>query len=399
MNHARPHQSILNFSKRFMMTSGIWRLPTINCPTIAKIYAVYSTTIQTFYSIVAVSFGIQFASTFIDKFAKNSEAVFKEASYIITLVIIEYASIVCQRKNMRNIMTFILHEEHHIFENEDEDVRKTYLGHLKFCWKSNAVLFAFTCCSGAAIVLENLVLQLEVHKLNRELNETRPKPLPLDLYYWQFDPDKYDTFLLIVHDVWLTNTMFLIVSTKTIVFTCIIFAPSIMTRLQMKLNTLKEGEVWSSVKKLAREHQKIIEFVEQLNDSIKYLILLEYLLNSLNVATISVQFITDDKKMIAGLVFYLSFLFVQTFILGWSANEIKLQSTALSDAMYQTSWYNQSRYIQKMLLTMMVQSQKPLAVTVGPFEAMTTQSALTVMKASYSYVTLMMNNYDKRYQL
>ncbi|XP_060532764.1 odorant receptor Or2-like [Cylas formicarius] len=389
MNASRTHRpSILNFSKCFMIVAGIWRFP-LHDPL--KIYPYYSAIVQSYFVIICISLAARFALTLASGVSnKSSEEMFKQASYIITVIIVEYAAILYQSGPLKRILSYIMEEERQMLQCTDPEVSRNHFEQLGFCRKSNFIMFIFTCGSGASIALENVWRQLQVHKYNARFNTTLPRPLPLELSYGGWDEEKHFALLLIAHDVWVVISMFLIVSTKTIVFSCVIFVPSILKRLRVKLGKLAE----SGLRDLVREHQDVIGFVERLNNSLKYLVLLEYILNSLNVATVSVQFITYDPKMLPAPAFYFSFLIAQIFILGWSANEIREQSLALSDALYDSLWYEQSETVRKVLLAMMVRAQKPLALTIGPFEPMTTQSAVTVIKASYSYVTVMMNSYE-----
>ncbi|XP_060520016.1 odorant receptor Or2-like [Cylas formicarius] len=114
----------------------------------------------------------------------------------------------------------------------------------------------------------------------------------------------------------------------------------------------------------------------------KYLMLLEYTLSSLNVASVSIQ-VTSVEPSVTSLAFpiiYLCLLVFQVFVLGWYSNEIKMQSLALGDAAYKSQWYEQNDKVKKLILMMIMRSQRPLVLAIGPFGAMTTQSALTARR-------------------
>ncbi|XP_060533836.1 odorant receptor Or2-like [Cylas formicarius] len=133
------------------------------------------------------------------------------------------------------------------------------------------------------------------------------------------------------------------------------------------------------------------KFVTNLNAVIRNLLLLEYFLNSLNLAAVSVQFLTvyEDAKKLSIPAFSLCFVLGQIFILGLTTDEIRVQSLALSDALYDGPWHHQNEEVKKMILIVLTRTQRPLELTIGPFEPMTMQSALAILKASYSYVSLM----------
>ncbi|XP_060524083.1 odorant receptor Or2-like [Cylas formicarius] len=97
--------------------------------------------------------------------------------------------------------------------------------------------------------------------------------------------------------------------------------------------------------------------------------------------------LVGDSKSIINFAKYC--MISAVFVFAWSANEVKVQSLLLADALYDSQWYKYNEAAKKMVLTMMVRAQKPLLLTIGPFGALTTESALAIIRASYSYVTLM----------
>ncbi|XP_060518619.1 odorant receptor Or2-like isoform X2 [Cylas formicarius] len=150
-----------------------------------------------------------------------------------------------------------------------------------------------------------------------------------------------------------------------------------------------------NLKCLVSDHCSVIRYVKNLNDSVKYPILLEYILNSMSVAAVSVEVIMEEhNNLMFRPAFYLCLLVVQVFTMGLISNEVIIQSIMLTDALYESPWYDQNKYIQKLLLTVIIRCQRPLVLTIGPFQPMTLGSALAICKASYSYVSLMIRNYQ-----
>ncbi|XP_030760008.1 uncharacterized protein LOC115885289 [Sitophilus oryzae] len=69
-------------------------------------------------------------------------------------------------------------------------------------------------------------------------------------------------------------------------------------------------------------------------------------------------------------------------------------SLNFADYIFQCPWQEASVKVQKTFMIMIMRSQKPLVVTIGPFGAMTTNTALMIMKAAYSYATVMVKGYQ-----
>ncbi|XP_030750615.1 odorant receptor Or2-like [Sitophilus oryzae] len=145
-----------------------------------------------------------------------------------------------------------------------------------------------------------------------------------------------------------------------------------------------------------KEMQRI--YVENLNTAIKYVILYEFLINSVNVASIAFQLITvsDYTKLIFAVIFF-CLQVNQIFIIAITANEIQVQSVAVATNAYNSNWYEEyNKEIRQMMSMIILRAQKPAELTIGPFTPMTTDTAITVMKAAYSYVTLMVDSLGKK---
>ncbi|XP_060535491.1 odorant receptor 45b-like [Cylas formicarius] len=392
-------RSILNFSRYCMSFAGIWQytLPTRNV-ILQKTYAMYMVLIKAYFPMFTISINVQFFLTVVNKNAseKTEDEVYRDLSYVViySILLVQFVVIFGRKTRSNYMVSFITKEETDILASEDTQIVDYHLRQIRLCRGCNWGLFMFSCGTASAMALEMFLARDQVGKFNREFNATKEKPLVFDSYFYKLDMEKYASCLLVCSVISLVINVFIIVSIKTFFFSCIIFVPSILNKLQVRfVKIMNSGDdLWNAVGEIVMEHKRIISFVENFNESIKYLTLLEYLLNSLNVAAVSIQFIKNEGEVAASPIFHFLFLIFQTFVLGWSANEIKVQSLKLADALYHSAWYEQNEKIKKSILLMIIRAQKPLVLTIGPFDAMTTNSALRIMKASYSYVSLMMNN-------
>ncbi|XP_076258437.1 odorant receptor 10-like [Rhynchophorus ferrugineus] len=179
--------------------------------------------------------------------------------------------------------------------------------------------------------------------------------------------------------------------------TCLVFCACQLSILQIKLEKLRdlaktnyEGDIIKALKDLIKHHQFLIRFTMNLNDSIKYLILVDFILSSIIDASIMTQ-ITKFETMsqILSSTFYLLSLVILIFSVGWTCNEISVQSIALADAVYQSHWYEFDGATTKLIHILMMRSQRPLTIGIGPFGAMGNEAVILIMKATYSYITLM----------
>ncbi|XP_060533528.1 odorant receptor 30a-like [Cylas formicarius] len=382
---------ILRVSKYCMVVAGTWRLSLASRhEVLQKIYSLYSACARAYFPIMLTSMCLQ---TVREKSTKSTEEMFRILSYIILLFIVQIASLMCQTGKFQKVLVRVASEERSILNSCDWNLLRFHSRRAQFCRTFNLNILFSTSGAVVCIILENWFLRRSIDRHNVLYNESQDKPFAIGLYSHSLDRERHATLLVAINDLCLCMNTFAVVSTKIVFISCMIFAPSMLKKLQIEFSKLnhRDSDVVSCLKMLVVDHQEVVGFVETMNGSVKYLILLEYLLNSLNFAVVSLQFISFETKLLPSPILFFYTLLVQTFVLGWSANEIQVQSLAIADALYESLWYEYTERAKKMLLIMMMRAQKPLALTIGPFDAMKTGSALAIMKASYSYVTVMID--------
>ncbi|XP_057670979.1 odorant receptor 49b-like [Diorhabda carinulata] len=125
----------------------------------------------------------------------------------------------------------------------------------------------------------------------------------------------------------------------------------------------------------------------------KYLLLLEFTINSFQITGIVYELLMSEPNLM--LIFqltYLSCMVLQIFMLAWHANEVTIQSTEVAHAVFDCEWYDLPKTIKEMLVFIILRSQKPLTISVGPFFILTNATAVTSMKAAYSYLAVLTNS-------
>ncbi|XP_060518390.1 odorant receptor 63a-like [Cylas formicarius] len=398
---------ILDFAKYCMMLAGIWRLslPTEN-PLLRRLYRFYSAFIQVYFPMFLISLSLQLTISITDNNAQQTlSKTFEQLSYVIGLLTVGVAAVLYQTNSVKEIITYIIAEDADIARSADKEELRSHSEQVQFCRRSSFGIAILSVWMGISMCSVNYWTRFQIDKYKGEHNGSVEMPFAYDLYYYKLNKVEHASILLLINDASVVVCGLLAASTKIFFFSCIIFPSSILKRLQIRFRRMAVSEERALVvmKEFVLQHQRVIRFIGKLNASMKYVIFLEFLLNSLNIATVSFQFISVRTSLLSirlsilhyfKIILFFAFLFTQTFVLGWSANEIKIQSLALANAVYSSPWYQQCKTIKGMLLIMMVRAQRPLVLTIGPFDAMTTQSALAIMKASYSYISVMMNNYN-----
>ncbi|XP_060526942.1 uncharacterized protein LOC132702372 [Cylas formicarius] len=430
-NHIMPNRSMLDFSRLNMTYAGIWRFGPSSKRLIRFLYLLYSTFVFIYFPVFLTSLTIQFSImlSFDEEFKAAPQKVFRTITLMITLWTVEIKAKLIQTARIKRIIAYILAEETKIRHSPDEDVARCYFEQAKFCRRSNLIIFSVTMTVATSMIVGNFVQCRQVEQHNRLRNDTISKSFTYELYYAGLDRKMAESVLEATNDLSVLIAASLVSSTQLVFISCMIFATSLIKIMQIRFRKMVTygDDVVVTLRDLVLEHQKVIEyvvitgdpeplisFVDQLNAAMKNLILLEYLLHSLNFASVSIQFIKSERNIsMAFPVCYLGLLVVQTFFLGWNANEVKIQvifctfipghpllkmltSLMMADALYESPWYEQTQEVKGLLLVALTRSQRPLTLTIGPFDAMTVESSLTNAGVSgkYTFIHLVISQVD-----
>nr|ALR72565.1 odorant receptor OR20 [Colaphellus bowringi] len=160
-----------------------------------------------------------------------------------------------------------------------------------------------------------------------------------------------------------------------------------------------------SLKNLISEHQGIIRYVEDLNASLKWLFLADFVVKSYNISivlsnavsiyefrniVIIIYYVLQtrgrNKSELAFSALFLCFLLSQLYCFYFHANEILLESTNLAENIFKSKWYEQNSQIKRSLIIVMIRSQKPLQITIGDLHAIENILFVKIVKAAYTFL-------------
>uniref|UniRef100_A0AAR5P3J6 Odorant receptor n=1 Tax=Dendroctonus ponderosae TaxID=77166 RepID=A0AAR5P3J6_DENPD len=265
--------------------------------------------------------------------------------------------------------------------SSDAEVKAYYAKDAIYCRRINVFQFIATFLACASFAQDSVVLLLT----SDDRSVFKDTPFMHDLWY---PFNRADYIYLVICIAFICDTQGLICNTasQTTLLCVMIYARTRLKILQIRLRKFDkiaveeyEGDVVRAVKDLIAEHQYLINFVKSLNDRTQHVLLLEFMLNSLCLASGTSQFIIiDTTSGWLATVFLNLYVIVQIFILSWHANEISVEGLAVSDAIAASQWQKQSKEVQKLLIIMMMRAQKPIGLTAGPFFRMTNSTAVQV---------------------
>ncbi|EFN78840.1 Putative odorant receptor 13a [Harpegnathos saltator] len=148
------------------------------------------------------------------------------------------------------------------------------------------------------------------------------------------------------------------------------------------------------IKNLIVKHQQIISLSENIEDLFSLITLMQILWNTIVIClTGFVIIITIDKdvgitSLMKSVSYYIDIM-LEIFIICFAGEFLSAKSKSISDALYETLWYNMSPSDSRILLFMILRSQKRLTITAGKVIDLTLEGFTTIMKASASYVSVL----------
>nr|QXE93208.1 odorant receptor 27 [Eucryptorrhynchus scrobiculatus] len=390
--------------KVIMIISGTWRLPLGTSKFTENCYFLYSILAQVSIFLLWIGTllnGLTAIKTY------DFEKVFEGIGYAIIILLLLYKIFISQTQKIKDLIVQCESEHEKTYQEEPEEVKILVEANVQVL---NVILyFSFLITLFAAFVLywTGISIYLEY----RNYNSTVEKPLTIPMWC-PFDHNRYYGIAFFI------NFYMVVIGCNYSILVQILFF-TLVTHAIIQLKSLgilaknfhryceidnsqsgcvQNESVITMLRHICFKHKSIISYVDLFNTSMQNVLLLEFLLNSLNIGFLIVRLLLPNQqfrvKIFVGI--YGNVEIIRLFLTAWHANEVQFQSLALSDALYASNWYEQSEKAKKIIQIIMMRSRKPLNISVGPFFAMTLDSAISTMKAAYSYVTLITTMASKK---
>ncbi|XP_025073083.1 odorant receptor 82a-like isoform X2 [Pogonomyrmex barbatus] len=150
----------------------------------------------------------------------------------------------------------------------------------------------------------------------------------------------------------------------------------------------------SVIKDLIRRHRKIITLANDIEDLFSSIALMQLLWNTLIICCSGFMIILalNMKKGIAILIkstLLYACKTLEVFVFCYAGEFLSSKSKSISDAIYESLWYKLVPSNSRVLLFIMMRSQKRLTITAGKIVDLTLEGFMSVMKASASYMSVL----------
>ncbi|KAL6254490.1 hypothetical protein P5V15_014543 [Pogonomyrmex californicus] len=145
---------------------------------------------------------------------------------------------------------------------------------------------------------------------------------------------------------------------------------------------------------LIQKHQNIIVFTEKIESLYSYIALAQFISNTLVICCLGfiiVNSIGGDQgssMLVRSLLFYIV-INLEAFIFCFAGEYLSVKSKLIGDAAYESLWYDLTPSENRILLFLIMRSQKQLTITVGRFTNLSLQQFANIIKSSASYVSVL----------
>ncbi|XP_077261487.1 odorant receptor 82a-like isoform X2 [Temnothorax americanus] len=162
----------------------------------------------------------------------------------------------------------------------------------------------------------------------------------------------------------------------------------------------------STIKALIRRHQRIIALSTDIETLFSYIALMQFLWNTLVICclgflivTVSGCFVkskmhasisdTQGSTMLIKSFFFYVVITLEAFIFCYAGEYLSAKGRMIGDAAYEAKWYNSNPTQSRILLLLILRSQRKLTITIGKFMDLSLERFTTIIKASASYVSVL----------
>nr|QXE93194.1 odorant receptor 13 [Eucryptorrhynchus scrobiculatus] len=382
---------------RFMLIiSGLWPLEIHNVSKYKQIlYEIYYVVAHMIYLTSPFAFGGALIS---DYGTKEAQAL-EDFSRMLFVILIIFKLKIIRSTKMKNMINMVTSEEMNIIKSKDRIIRNIYQFHVNYCTKMVFCIIVFLYAAGLINMFNGF---LELYKWDRAMqftNETTTKPHIIP-FWFPFDEDKHYILAVTYQIVHIYQTLAINGAVQALINSVMVFLRANLKILQHRIRNFDKFDIEDvhvtnranyaekNLNEIVLRHQKLIHWVKDLNESFRNILLLEYSVTSLQLATTLIQIIELVHIPFNGTFFLHCFL--QLFGIAWNANEILLESSiGLSEALYESNWYNHKKKISFPIYFMMMRCQKPLEMRIGPLGTMDLNAAVSRAKLAYTCLSVL----------
>ncbi|XP_024879262.1 odorant receptor 13a-like isoform X1 [Temnothorax curvispinosus] len=145
---------------------------------------------------------------------------------------------------------------------------------------------------------------------------------------------------------------------------------------------------------LVKRHNRIISFSENIEELFSFIALMQVVWNTLVICCLgfiiilSIHNETGVFALMKTMIAYLA-ITMEAFIICFAGEYLSFKGKSIARATYETPWYDMPSKQNKIIIFILMKSQKRLAITAGKMMDMSFETFTSIMKASVSYVSVL----------
>nr|WJJ63323.1 odorant receptor 23 [Pachyrhinus yasumatsui] len=388
---------LVSILKLPLITAGLWQRPVTKNPILSKMHYLFSVLARLNFLIFYFSIVTELIRVIVQKYALLT--IITDFSVVTTCTKMLFIIIIVLKNDIIVLLDEMTRKEEEVWKAKDIETKNIFNEKVKMAEFFAKSLWVTTFITVASLNVSGIIGNNNLKKYNEANNASVESHF---LYQFWFPANKLDHLVLvtIINLFCSYGGIVYNVTTNLLVVVICIHSASHLSILQQRLRTyipddFKEDQMDEAIKNLNDlifQHRYLIAFTTHVNRSCRNIILMEFILTTLDVASVALNITMMNLSDMAWLVLYLPLLILQIYSLAWSTNEVYIQSQAIADAAYESKWYllnKKGRYLTQIIIQRA--QRRPLNMTIGAFGPMTMESFLMIMKGAYSYVSLMKN--------
>ncbi|XP_060523736.1 odorant receptor 49b-like [Cylas formicarius] len=319
---------------------------------------------------------------------------FQAISMILFSTMASIKGIMCQFKYFVRLQKIIIEEEAMLLAWNDQKTKEIYTKHTKYSKKLSKFFLLAAGLAASVLVEMGCTNSYKVYKMEKRVNVSLEKPLPLKLWY-PWDKNRYHILTIMSQFLDIAVTAFYVAVAQIFTTTLLIFLRAKLQIMQHQFRNFDRNfnnrdiitNGVETVRMLCVKHQNLIELINSVNEALRNIIFVEFSMSSVMFAAGILQVIAGQDLLlnIEFSISMISFL----MLLAWNANEIREQSSKLAMALYESKWYEQKHNTKAIIHFMIIGCQKPLSINIGPLGPITVDAAMSRIRLAYSYSSVM----------
>ncbi|GLV41239.1 Odorant receptor 46a [Carabus blaptoides fortunei] len=160
-----------------------------------------------------------------------------------------------------------------------------------------------------------------------------------------------------------------------------------------------EAEMINTFRNCVIHHEEIIRYAADIEEIFNMCFLAQFTASIIIICLTMFQIslmATFFSIEFVSLVLYQACIIFELLLYCWHGNEMILKSTALSDAIYYSEWYEFSPKFSRGIILLMARSSKPIRVTSGKFFLLSLSTFTAILRCSWSYFAVLNSMHEEK---